>query len=144
MRSTSACNPSMCVWGWCACVSVCGRVHRNLWTCVCVGVCVCMCASAGDYEWGVFVFQRVSVSLCFVWPSMCSNILIISIIMLLIFVWVFRHCRPYLSLIKWHSSLSHSKRTINFILLLISVIWLYHGSNIRQSLPFWFSLSCCS
>ena len=65
--STSARYPPRCVWGvlvsQCVRVCVCGRVHGNLFTrlCVCVRVRQCERARAGDYEWGVFVFQCVSV-----------------------------------------------------------------------------------
>ena len=91
--STSAHDPPRCVWGgWCTCMYVCGGGLVYVHVCVCggVGVCACMCVWAHAQkpvnmcvwvcisanacahacrrlcECGVFVFQCVSVSLCFV------------------------------------------------------------------------------
>jgi len=69
-----ACQPNAC-----ACVYVC----------VCVRACICVFVQATVIA-RVFVFQCVSVSLCFVWLSMFSNA-ILCYIMLLIFVLVFMH-----------------------------------------------------
>ena len=62
-RAIRTCDPSvrdppMCVWRGGACVRACVHVL------------------AGDSECRVVVFQWVSVSLCFVWLSMCSNALL--------------------------------------------------------------------
>ena len=51
-------NPPMCVWVGGACVHACVRV--------CLRACVRACVRAGDSEYEGVVFQRVSVSLCFV------------------------------------------------------------------------------
>ena len=85
----------------------------STWACVCgidVHVCVCVCASmcAGDsVSARVFVFQYVSVSFCFVWLSMISNVLLCN--------WFLCEylCIPYFCLIKWQSTLSHQTHTIN-------------------------------
>ena len=93
---------SMCDVVWCG-VVWCGVV----WC----GVCVCVCA--GNCECKGVMFQCVSISLCFVWLSMCSNVLL---------CYWFLHkylCIPCFCLIKWQSVLSHQKHTINSILLLL-------------------------
>ena len=67
--STSARDLHRCVCGgWCACMYVCVGVCTETCehVCVCVHVSVSACACRQLYECGVFVFQCVSVSLCFV------------------------------------------------------------------------------
>ena len=110
------------------CEHVCVSSYTSIliYTHVYASVCVCVRARVlgSDYvNARVFVFQCVSVSLCFVWLIMCSNVLLCY--------WFLRVylCIPCFSLIKWQSVcvkpvcvLSRRTRTINPISLLISVI----------------------
>ena len=126
MRAICLC---VCVcMGWCACMYVC--VGACTETCERVCVCVQVCACRRLYECRVFVFQCVSFTL-FCMTSMCSNVL-------LCYWFLGKYlCVPHFSLIKRQSSLSHATCTINFILLLISVImitsWLKHQAEFAIS-----------
>ena len=117
--STSVHDLPRCVWvGWCACV----YVHVGACTDTCEHVCVCECERACVHV-QVTVFQCASVSLCFVWLSMCGDILLCYCFC----VWVFMH-----SILKWQSSLSRSTCThylfaAGYSLLTVVVWWcVYH------------------
>ena len=149
-RALSVCQHK-CLWSgyvWvcvCACVCVCKwvyvgmgtetcehvcvrlHIHPNLHTYslhVSVCVCACACVRVCRWLWGCLCFS-VSVSLCFVWLSMCSNVLLCY--------WLLcEYLRiPCFSLIKWQSNQSCQTCTINSILLLKYIItsWLKHQAE---------------
>ena len=95
----SAHDPPMCV---CVCACVCA----------CMQACMRVCARARVCRWldecegVVFRFQCVSVSLCFVWLSMCSNVLLCY--------WLLcEYAFHALNFFKWQSALSRGTHTIN-------------------------------
>ena len=121
-RSAYVC---VCV-SWCACVCVWACVGVCMETCEHVCVCVrlhihpnlqtyslraCVCMRTGDsMNARVFVFQCESVSLCFVWQSMCSKVLL-CYWFLCEYLYI-----PCFSLIKRQSALSRrTPHTINSI-----------------------------
>ena len=118
---------------WCPCVG--GYMHRNLCVCqvilihpnlhiyrlcececVCVCVCACACVHVRECRWlrvrGCLSFSACQFSLCIVWPSTCSNVLLCYW-----FLCEYLHI-PCFSLIKWQSDESYYMHTINSIFLL--------------------------
>ena len=119
--STSAHDLPRYVWvGWCACVYVCVGACTD----TCEHVCVCECERACMRVQATLVFQCASVSLCFVWLSMCSDILLCYCFCVSIYA--------FHTLIQWQSSLSRSTRThylfaAGYSLLTVVVWWcVYH------------------
>ena len=124
------CIPCFCLINWrstlssrkCTinsmCVCVCSRKPVHM--CVCVSgyisiliythtVCVrvCTCRPLSQRVGGLMLFQCVSVSLSLVWLSMCSNVLLCNLFLCEYL------CIPCFCLIKWQSTLSIWKCTIN-------------------------------